>query len=117
MGIDVYLSMRQDTVTLLMSDMFALNSFLLSTAIFVGFRYISWHRTKTVRVISKLSKLTFEIYLVHPFFLNLINEHCPFLFQLPAFVWIPTIGMVIFFCGTVVSWIISKIPVANKYFI
>lgn len=117
-GIDVYHSMSQDSVAvLMMNDMFSLNSFFLAAAIFVGFRHIPWHRIKTIRVISKLAKLTFGIYLVHPFFLNIILEHCPFLFQLPAIVWIPIMGMAIFFCSTIVSWIIYKIPVANKYLI
>lgn len=116
-GIDVYFSLCQDTVVLMMSDMFSLNSFFLAIAVFVGFRYIPWHRTKTIRVISKLSRLTFGIYLVHPFFLKIITEHCLFLFQLPAIVWIPTIGMATFFCSTIVSWIINKIPIANKYLV
>lgn len=114
-GIDGYLSARQNNAVLLFNELFALNSFLAATAMFVAFRYIPWKKNRFTKAVAKLSKLTFGIYLIHPFFLQILFEHCTFLLKLPAIVWIPTTAVAAFLCSTVVIWILSKIPIVNKY--
>ena len=115
-GVDGYLSVRQNNAVLLFNDLFALNSFLVVSAMFVAFRHIPWKKNRFTKAVTKLSKLTFGIYLLHPFIMQMLFGHCPFLLKLPAIVWIPTTTVAIFLCSTVVIWVISKIPIANKYF-
>lgn len=116
-GIDGYLSVRQNSVVMLFNDLFALNSFLIASAVFVAFRYIPWKTNKITKAASKLSRLTFGIYLIHPLFMYRIFDYCAFLLKLPAILWIPVIAAATFLCGAIFTWIISKIPVANKYLI
>lgn len=116
-GIDGYLSARQNTAVLMFNDLFSLNSFLVVTAVFVAFRYIPWKTNKVTKAASKLSKLTFGIYLIHPLFMQMIFEHCPYLLEFSAIVWIPAIAVATFLCSAIVIWIISKIPIVNKYLI
>lgn len=116
-GIDGYLSVYQNTAVVMFSDLFSINSFLVVSAVFVALRYIPWKANKITKAVSKLSRLTFGIYLIHPLFMQMFFEHCPFLLKLPAIVWIPSIAIATFLCSTIVIWIISKIPIANKYLI
>lgn len=117
-GMDGYFSAHQNTAVLLFNDIFSLNSFFFATALFVAFRYIPWKAGSTfTKAVAKLSRLTFGIYLIHPLFMNLLFKHSPFLLNLPAIAWIPIITVATFICSSIAVWVISKIPVANKYLI
>lgn len=110
-------SLSQNTVVLILNDIFTVNCFLFASAFFVAFRYIPWKTGKFARFVSKLSGLTFGIYLLHPLFMNLICENCGFLMKMPAMIYIPLIAALTFLCCAVIVWVISKIPIANKYLI
>lgn len=116
-GINSYISLDANTTDYRMGSMFSICTLLFLSAVFVAFRYTSWKAERLIKIVSGLSKLTFGIYLIHPLFLNIFFNNCSFLFELPALIWIPVITTATFLCGAIVIWIISKIPVANKYLI
>lgn len=115
-GMDGYFSVRQNKPVLLFDELFSLNTFLLAAALFVAFRYISWKEEGLfAKCAARVSKLTFGIYLIHPLFMDLLFDHCPFLLHLPAIVWIPVIAIAAFAASLAAIWIVSKIPIVNKY--
>lgn len=116
-GINGYLSVSENTATLLLDDIFTLNCFFFAAAVFVAFRYTPWKAEKYAKAIAALSKLTFGIYLIHPLFMDMFFKHCTFLLNLPAIIWIPAVSAVTFLSSMATIWVISKIPVANKYLI
>lgn len=114
-GINGYFSVRQNASVLPLDDIFSLNGFLFASAVFVAFRHVPWKTSKYTKYVSKLSKLTFGIYLLHPIIMDFFFHKCPFLLKLPAIVWIPAIAAATFLLCTVIAWILSKIPIVNKY--
>ena len=66
--------------------------------------------------IPALSKLTFGIYLIHPMFLDLFNDLFG-RFYLPGVIRTPVEVLVVFAVCAAVIWVISKIPVLNRYII
>lgn len=107
----------QDTTSLPLSDIFALNSALTAFSIFVAIRYIPWKAGRFTSCMAKLSKLTFGIYLLHPVLLGYVWDYCSFLTKLPSILGVPLIAALVFLCGSVITWCISKIPVLNRYLI
>lgn len=116
-GIDASLSISQNTSVLFLDDIFSINIFLFAAAVFVAFRYIPWKAGRFSNFISGLSRLTFGIYLVHVLVMNQIFKSCAFLCELPAIIWIPAIAAITFLVSTAIIWIISRIPILNKYII
>lgn len=112
-----YSSVRHNTATLRLNNLFSFNSFLFAAAVFVAFRYAPWKTAKHAKAISRLSNLTFGIYLIHPLYLKMVFNHFSFLLKAPAIVWIPAAALVTFLCSTVTIWVVSKIPIVNKYLI
>lgn len=115
--INGYNAVTQNTTYLPLSDLFALNSALVASAVFIAIRYIPWKAGRFTSFMEKLSKLTFGIYLIHPVLLGRVWEHCSFLTKLPSILGVPVVAALVFFCGSVITWCISKIPVLNKYII
>lgn len=116
-GINSYFSLFSENGDMKLGSIFSISSLLFSSSVFIAFRYIPRKEEKPAKIIPLLSKLTFGIYLIHPFFLNLFLTHCSFLLKLPALIWIPLITTAVFLCSAVIIWFISKIPIANKYLI
>ena len=102
---------------MLLSDLFALNSALLAAAVYVAFRYVPWKEGRFTAFVTKLSRLTFGIYLIHPLCLSKLLEKSPFLLQMPAVLGILLTALIIFCLCAVIIWILSKIPIVNKYLI
>ena len=74
-------------------------------------------KNKTQNMILLFSRCSFGVYLVHAFFLKLCNY---FGFTSNLFnpiISVPAIVISIFVCSFIVSYVISKIPVINKYLI
>ena len=66
-------------------------------------------------MILLLSRCSFGVYLVHAFFLKLCN-HFGFTSNLfNPIISVPVIAVSVFICSFIVSYVISKIPVINKY--
>lgn len=112
-----WISVSNNTKKLVLSDLFALNSALIASAVYVAFRYIPWKIGRSVTFMTRLSKLTFGIYLIHPLCYNQLLERCPFFDQLPAAFGIPLISAIVFSFCAVIIWFLSKIPFVNKYLI
>lgn len=99
---------------------FMLNVILHSAAVFVFFKYnvskIKWGE-KSVRVITKLSALGFGMYLVHDL-VNIFFAQKGFTTLLyNAYLSVPCNSLIVFAISLAAAFIISKIPVANKYLI
>lgn len=96
------------------------NTFFVSAAIFVFFKYhVSKipFKEKTIANISHLSLLTFGMYLVHDFFNIIFNRigYTTTLFN--PILSIPIITITVFICSYFTILIISKVPFFNKYVI
>lgn len=94
------------------------NVLLATFGIFLMFTCI--HQTEAPQIVTKLSKISFGMYLMHMFFLEPIataliagNVAAPLL---PVAITIPLIAMLTFICCAVTCWIISHIPY-SKYII
>lgn len=115
--INGYVAVIEDTIYLPMSDLFVLSSFLIASSTFIAIRYIPWKTGRFTSCVSKLSKLTFGIYIIHPVLLGRVWEHFSFLTRIPSILGVPVIAALVFLCGAAIIWCISKIPFLNKYII
>lgn len=89
-----------------------------AAAVFLFFSERFWNRdVKRVEWVVNLSKLTFGIYLVHPIFIKLPDVLWGINSSVAAPWFIPVFSCGVFVVSLCVTWIISKIPVANKYVI
>lgn len=92
-------------------------SFLQSCSIYIIFLKLKLVFEKKLNntVKSKiylLSKLTFGVYLVHPFF----TAKCyPYLQGMRTFFVIPLFALIIFTISAIISFVLKKIPVLNRY--
>lgn len=116
-GIEEYISIQQNTQTLMFNDLFSINTMLLACAIFVGARYAPWKINKAEFLLEKISRLTFGIYLIHPLFMNIIMNQFTILEKINIILRIPVTAAIIFLCSAIVTWCISKIPIVKKYII
>jgi surface polysaccharide O-acyltransferase-like enzyme len=92
------------------------NVLLMSIAIFVFFKYNCNFKMKNTKVLTKISSLTFGVYLIHPYFLGISmrNTHFNFLYNDHLLITIPLIGMTVFIICLILSYIISIIPIIKK---
>ncbi len=96
------------------------NTFFVSVAVFTFIKEkvnkIQF-KEKSLKMIQKIAYLTFGIYLVHDF-LNIILPKIgisPIMFN-PIFA-IPIMSVIVFVCSLLITLIISKIKILNKYVI
>lgn len=115
-GIDGVLAFRYKIPVLTMNDIFTINHFLFAAGVFVAFRYFPW-KIRHKRIVAGLSKLTFGIYLIHVLVMEGLFDLCPFLYSLPAIVWIPLVTLATFCVSAFLIWPISRIPVLGKYIV
>lgn len=91
-----------------------------SVAVFVFFKYevskIKWSE-KQLKVISKISALSFGMYLFHDF-VNIFFKQIGFsTLTYNAFLSVPCNTLIVFFISLAVTYGLSKIPFINKYII
>ena len=73
---------------------------------------------KYIKYILSLSKLTFGIYLVHILIKSIANDFFGLNSSIcNAMISIPCLSILIFIFSGIISWILSKIPIVNRYFI
>ena len=93
------------------------NIALMSVAVFVLFRYVlgvSEERSRRQRM-SGVAKVSFGVYLVHVFFLILLDRlHITVLSFSPVLA-VPALTAVVFLGAFAVAWVISKTPLAGRY--
>ncbi|MBR4858735.1 MAG: acyltransferase family protein [Clostridia bacterium] len=111
-------SLNKGSATTVLYQNFMPNVWAESVAVFVAFKYgVSKinHSEKYIKVISKLSALSFGMYLFHDF-VNIAFKEWGF----TTLLYNPVLSV---FCNTVlvfvisfaVVWLLSKIPLVNKY--
>lgn len=112
------ISMKEGKANGILYGYFSPNVMLTSVAVFVFFKYeiskIKFNRS-SLKIINTLTSCAFGIYLVHDFFIILLTENGidTILFN-PVFS-VPIIVVLVFTLSFIVSYLISKIPILNKY--
>ena len=71
--------------------------------------------SKMVKMMLKIAPLTFGMYLVHDFFIIVCN--CLGFTAISFFPVIaaPVVTIVVFMCSLIATYLISKIPILNRY--
>ncbi|WP_442596613.1 acyltransferase [Neobacillus sp. D3-1R] len=92
------------------------NVLMMSIAIFVFFKYVVNFKMKNTSILTKISSLTFGIFLLHPYILKLMKSKSALLslFNQNVLINIPLICLAIFIICLILSLIISWIPVLKK---
>jgi surface polysaccharide O-acyltransferase-like enzyme len=92
------------------------NVLMMSIAIFVFFKYNCNFKMNNTKVLTKISSLTFGVYLIHPYFLGISmrNSQFNFLYNDHLLITIPLIGLTVFLISLILSYIISIIPIVKK---
>lgn len=112
------ISMMQGKANGILYGYFSPNVMFVSVAVFVFFKYeiskIKFNKT-SLKIINTLSSCTFGIYLVHDFFNIILSKNGLNTMIFNPFISVPTIAILVFILSFAVSYIISKIPILNKY--
>ena len=116
-----WLSVNQNQPVSSLYNYLQLTTFLSSAAIFVlvkeRSKHIQWS-TQAQHYMSWLSKLSFGMYLSHDFVNILFREVLNFTStSFHPILAVPVITILVFFISLVVSWILNKIPIINKFFV
>ena len=93
------------------------NIALMSTAVFVLFRYllgVSDERSRRQRF-SGVAKVSFGIYLVHVFFLMLLRNFGITALSFPPVLSVPVLTAAVFLASLAAAWLLSKVPFVGKY--
>lgn len=91
---------------------------ILSVFTFVKCRLSKWLRgERTAAVIRRLSKYSFGIYLIHPFFLELLDSWGLNTLCFNAILSVPAITAIVFAMSLITSAILNKIPIVKKYLV
>ena len=92
-----------------------LNIFFYSASIFILFKT---HFNSNKKIIQKLAKYTFGIYLVHPFVIdNIIKKLKLFYSDFNFLLLIPALNIFIFLISLVICFILNSIPIIGKLLI
>ena len=110
-GIEVYAcnfySEKTGELSIILNDTMAVNAFVASTCIFILCKHI---KVKESKVLTECAKLTFGIYLLHPFVLNLFHGAGLDTLFAPAFVSVPVVIVIVTVVTGLLVFGISKIP-------
>ncbi len=102
-------------------DNFMLNNFLESLGIFVFFKYNAGKKEislKKEKIILKLSKYSFGIYLCHPIALEFMQKKLEFTtLSLNPLISVPLIFAITFAVSLTVSALLNCIPIVKKYIV
>lgn len=113
-------SSRADTPLQTYYEYTTLNVFFeaLSVFTFAKCRLSRWLRGERVNaVIRKLSQYSFGVYLIHPFFIDLLAEHGLYTLRFTAALSVPAITAVVFILSLISSAILNHIPIVKKYLV
>jgi len=115
-----YLSIKTGSATSFFTFSFSLSSFFSTVAWFIFFKYevskINLSE-KSIKIISRMSKNMFGLYLVHALVLKLVTSIGLTTLSFNPLLSIPIISLITFIIGYVLVVLISKIPYINKYLI
>lgn len=114
-GIEVYAcnwySEKTGELSIILNDTMAVNAFVASSCIFILCKHI---KVKGNKVLTECAKLTFGIYLLHPFVLNMFHQAGLDTLFAPAFVSVPAVVALVTLVTAVLVLVISKIPGLRK---
>lgn len=99
------------------TELNSLTVYFTTFALFVLFKYMPIRETKFRKFIAGLSKLTFGIYLLHPKVLDTIGIPVAMKLPIPYIVRLPMTAVITFAVCAAIIFVLSKIPVINKYLI
>lgn len=95
------------------------NVFFETIAVFVWFKHCRFNKSKLNNIVKKLSKYSFGAYLVHALIIEILQRSCGFdtrFFNEPL-IGIPINTVVVFVLSFLISALLNRIPVINKYFV
>lgn len=98
-------------------DYHAPNIVLMSIAVFVLFRYvlgISDERSRRQRLVG-VAHITFGIYLVHEFFVMLLEYFGISTLSFSPIAAVPVLAAGVFLCSFLVAWLLSKVPLVGRF--
>lgn len=116
-GGTAWLSQRRGELIQTLYNYDSPNIVLMSVAVFVLFRYVlgvSEERSRRQRV-SGVAKVSFGVYLVHVFFLIVLDRLNITVLSFPPALAVPVLAAAVFLCSFAVAWLISKLPLAGRY--
>ena len=97
-------------------DYYALNIILYSIGVFSIFKKDFKLPQMCTDLISKVSKLSFGIYLIHDFYKVLLTNKFATLSAIcPKYILVFLISCLVFIASFITVWLINKIPKLNKY--
>lgn len=119
----IYICGFSGLILLVLSNIFPIKlpfigliNLLFFSALFLIFRYKSYHNTRLCLVISSLSKLCTGTFALHVFYMDVLFS----IFGLYALSFnplfsIPVLTIVVVALSFLTTWIIGKIPILNRY--
>ena len=117
LGGTLWLSLQRQAFAQTLYNYDSPNIVFMSTAVFVLFRYVlgvSDERSRRQRV-SGVAKVTFGIYLVHIFFLKILNILGITVLSFTPILAVPLLSLAVFLCSFAVAWLLSKLPLVGRY--
>ncbi len=118
--VNSYISAKTGTAGTFYYFSFSLSSFFITAAWFIFFKYevskIKFSE-KSIKIINRMSKNMFGLYLIHALVLKLVSDIGLTTLSFNPLLSIPVISLVTFIIGYVLVVLISKIPFINKYLI
>ena len=118
--VNSYISIKTGNASTFYYISFSISNFFITVAWFLFFKYevskINLSE-KSIKIISKMSKNMFGLYLVHALVLKLIIDFGLNTLSFSPLLSIPVISLITFVVGYVMVALISKIPFINKYLI
>lgn len=117
---DRAVSLNLQTTVLTYSDGFCVNICVASAAVFELFKNLSFQKLGGSRLLQKLSKWCFGVYLVHPLLIQLLKDIFGISVlssSLPVALAVPLIALAVFVAACVISAILNCIPFLKKYIV
>lgn len=115
LGLEIYACNRESerlgTFSAILNTPFSVNAFVASACIFLIVKNL-WQRES--RMVGRLAKLTFGVYLIHPLFLRLYQGLGFDTLFAPAVVAVPAVTLLMTAVSTLAVFLVSKIPLLRK---
>lgn len=111
------LSRRAGTLVDVLYEYASPNVVCFSVAVVVLFRYVlgvSEERSRRQRL-SGVARISFGIYLVHDFFIMLLNNFHITVLSFTPVAAVPALAAAVFLLSLAVAWLISKVPFVGRY--
>lgn len=115
-----YISILTNKANIVLYNNFYLNITIMAVSIFLIFKYEIRDiidKYSIINKVSRISKYVFGIYLIHFLPLNIIKNLGITSISFNTLISIPLISIFIFITSLIITYLISKIPIVNKYII